>query len=169
MVKVRNILPKKDRESGRVREAWPFTNSMDEFFGTHFPRRWMEGLSEPFAWGRPFLPDVDEALHVWPKVDVLDKNDAIVVRAEIPGIKKEDLDVTIAGDRLTLEAKREFEEREEKEDFFRSEIAYGRLYRVVPLPVEVKGDEAVAELKDGVVEIMLPKVAAITPHTIKVA
>ena len=169
MAKVRNILPKKDREVGRVRETWPFTHSMEEFFGTHFPRRWMEGMGEPFPWRRPVLSDVGEAFEVWPKVDILDKNDAIVVRAEIPGIKKDDLEVTIAGDRLTLEAKRKFEEKEEKEDFFSSEIAYGRLYRVIRLPVEVKGDEAKAMMKDGVVEIMLPKVAAITPHTVKVA
>jgi HSP20 family protein len=169
MPKVRNILPKKDREVGRVREKGPFTHSMDEFFGAHFPSRWMEGLSEPFAWRRPFWTDVDEAFEVWPKVDILDRNDVLVVRAEIPGINKEDLEVTIAGDRLTLEAKREFEKKEEKEDFFRSEIAYGRLFRVVPLPVEVKGDEAEAMMKDGVVDITLPKVSAVTPHTVKVA
>ena len=169
MTNVRNILPKKEREVGGVREKWPFTHSMEEFFGTHFPRRWMEGWSEPFAWRRPPWADDGEAFEVWPKVDVLDKNDAIVVRAEMPGIKKEDLEVTITGDRLTLEAKREFEEKEEKEDFFRSEIAYGRMFRVVPLPVEVKGDEAVAEIKDGVLEVSLPKVEAITPHSVKVA
>jgi HSP20 family protein len=147
----------------------PFTHSMEEFFGNHFPRRWMEGFFEPYAFKRPFWSELGEDLEVWPKIDVLDKKDAIVVRAEMPGIKKEDLEITIAGDRLTLEAKREYEEKEEKEDFFRSEIAYGRLYRVIPLPVEVKGDEAKAELINGVVEIVLPKVEKITPHTVKVA
>lgn len=92
-----------------------------------------------------------------------------VVRAEMPGVRKEDLEITIAGDRLTFEAKRDFEEKEEKEDFFRSEMAYGRLFRVVPLPVEVMGDKAKAELKDGVAEVYLPKLEAVTPHTVKVA
>mgnify|MGYP001812073901 FL=1 len=169
MPKVRNILPKKDREIGGAREMRPFTHSMEEFFGNHFPRRWMEGFFEPYATRRPLWNEVGEAFEVWPKIDVLDKEDAIIVRAEIPGVRKEDLEVTIAGDRLTLEAKREYEEKEEKEDFFRSEMAYGRLYRVVPLPVEVKGDEANAEMKDGVVEVRLPKVEAVTPHTVKVA
>jgi HSP20 family protein len=156
MAKVRNILPKKDREIGRGREMRPFTHGMEEFFGTHFPRRWMEGFFEPYAWKRPFWGDYGETFDVWPKVDILDKEDAIVVRAELPGVRKEDLEITIAGDRLTLEAKREYEEKEEKEEFFRSEMAYGRLYRVIPLPVEVKGDEAKAELEDGVVEVYLP-------------
>jgi len=169
MPNVRNILPKKDRESGGTREMRPFTHSMEEFFGNHFPRRWMEGFFEPYAWKRPFWTEFGEDMTVWPKIDVLDKKDAIVVRAEIPGIEKEDLEITIAGDRLTLEAKREYEEKEEKEDFFRSEIAYGRLYRVIPLPVEVQGDEAKAEMNNGVVEIVLPKVEKITPHTVKVA
>jgi len=169
MPKVRNILPKKDREMGRGREMRPFTHGMEEFFGTHFPRRWMEGFFEPYVWKRPFWGDYGETFDVWPKVDILDKEDAIVVRAEIPGVRKDDLDITIAGDRLTLEAKREYEEKEEKDEFFRSEMAYGRLYRVIPLPVEVKGDEARAELKDGVVEVYLPKVEAVTPHTVKVA
>jgi len=169
MAKVRNILPKKEREIGRAHEMRPFTHSMEEFFENHFPRRWMEGFFEPYAWGRPIWHEMGETFDVWPKVDVLDKKDAIVVRAEIPGIKKEDLDITIAGDRLTLEAKREYEEKEEKEEYFRTEMAYGRLYRVIPLPVEVRGDEAKAEVKDGVVEIYLPKVEEVTPHTVKVA
>ena len=169
MANVRNILPKKEGETGRARELRPFTHSMEEFFGNHFPRRWMEGFFEPYFWKRPFLTEFGEDMTVWPKIDVMDKKDAIVVRAELPGIEKKDLDITIAGDRLTLEAKREYEEKEEKEDFFRSEIAYGRLYRVIPLPVEVKGEEAKAELKNGVVEIVLPKVEKVTPHTVKVA
>ncbi len=169
MPNVRNILPKKDRETGRAREVRPFANSMEEFFGTHFPRRWTEGFFEPYAWKRPMMTEFGETLEVWPKVDILDKGDALIVRAEMPGVKKEDLEVTIAGDRLTFEAKRDFEEKEEKEEFFRSEMAYGRLFRAVNLPVDVIGDKAKAELKDGLVEVYLPKVEATTPHTVKVA
>jgi len=169
MPKVRNILPKKDRKAGAGHEMRPFTHSMEEFFGNHFPRRWMEGFMEPYTWRRPFWNEFGEDFEVWPKIDILDKDDTLVVRAEMPGVKKEDLEITISGDRLTLEAKRDFEEEEKKEDYVRSEMAYGRLYRVIPLPVEVKGDEAKAELKDGVVEVFLPKVEAITPHTVKVA
>ncbi len=169
MPNVRNILPKKDRKADRAHELRPFTNSMEEFFGTHFPRRWMEGFFEPYTWKRPMMTEFGEAFDVWPKVDILDKGDALIVRAEMPGVKKEDLEVTIAGDRLTLEAKRDFEEKEEKEEFFRSEMTYGRLFRAVNLPVDVIGDKAKAELKDGLVEVYLPKVEATTPHTVKVA
>jgi HSP20 family protein len=115
------------------------------------------------------MTEFGETFDAWPKVDIIDKDEALLVRAELPGVKKEDLEVTIAGDRLTIEAKRDFEEKEEKEEYFRSEMAYGRLYRVVHLPVEVLGEKAKAEMKDGVVEVFLPKVEAITPHTVKVA
>ena len=167
MPNVRNILPKKDRETGRAMK--PFTHGMEEFFENAFPRRWMEGFFDPYAWRRPFMSDFDEQLDVFPKVDILDKDEALIVRADVPGIKKDDLEITIAGDRLVFEAKREFEEEQNEEDFVRHEMTYGRLYRAVHLPVEVLGDKAKAELKDGVLEITLPKVEATTPFKVEVA
>ena len=167
MPNIRNILPKKDRETGRA--VRPFGHGMEEFFENTFPRRWMEGLFDPYAWRPPMISGFDEKLDVFPKVDILDKDEALIVRADVPGIKKEDLEITIAGDRLVFEAKREFEEEQNEEEFVRHEMAYGRLYRAVHLPVEVLGDKAQAELKDGVLEITLPKVEATTPFKVKVA
>ncbi len=169
MPNVRNILPKKGREIGTGRALRPFTHSMEEFFENHFPSRWMEGFFEPAAWSKPSWRELERDFDVMPKVDILDKKDALLVRVEMPGIKKEDLEITIAGDRLTFEAKREFEKEEKKEDLFRSEMAYGQLFRVIHLPVEVMGDETKAEMKDGMIEVYLPKVEGVTPHKIKVA
>jgi HSP20 family protein len=165
---VRNIFPKKEREVGAGRALTPFTHSMEEFFENYFPRRWMEGF-EPFGWRKPLWPEIDEKFDFLPNVDIVDKDDVLLIRAEMPGVKKEDLEITIAGDRLTFEAKRDFEEKEEKDDFFRHEMAYGRMFRTVRLPVEVHGDKAKAELKDGIVELRLPKVAVTTPHRVEVA
>lgn len=169
MPNVREILPKKERETGRGREMRPFTHSMEEFFGNRFPGRWMEGFFEPLAWRWPFGEGVEERFDAFPKLDILDKEDALVIRAEMPGIKKDDIEITVAGDRLTLEAKREYKEEEKKDEFYRHELAYGRLYRVVRLPVDIKVDDAKAELKDGILEIRLPKTEATTPYTVKVA
>jgi len=167
MPNIRNILPKKEHETGRAMR--PFSPGMEDFFGSTFPRHWMEGLLEPYAWRRPFPSEFDEKLDVFPKVDILDRDESLVVRADVPGIKKEDLEITIAGDRLVFEAKREYVAEEKKEEYVRHEMAYGRLYRAVQLPVEVVGDKAKAELKDGVLEIFLPKVEATTPYKVKVA
>ena len=168
MPKIRSIIPKKETEFGAGRAITPFTHSMEEFFENFFPRQWMEGV-EPFGWRRPMWPEIEDKFDFLPNVDVVDKGDYVLVRAEMPGVRKEDLEITIAGDRLTLVARREVEEKEEKDDFFRHEMAYGRMFRTLRLPVEVMGDKATAELKDGIVEIHLPKVEVTTPHKVKVA
>ena len=169
MPNVRKIEPKKEVKAEKVRALRPFTHSMEEFFENYFPRRWMEGFFEPLAWRRPLYSELEEKFDFLPNVDILDKEDELLVRAEMPGVKREDLDITISGDRLTFEAKRDFEEKEEKDDYFRHEMAYGRMFRAVRLPFEVYGDKAKAELKDGIVEVRLPKVEVTTPHTVKVA
>ena len=114
MPKVRNILPRKEHEPGRAMR--PFTHGMEEFFESALPRRWMEELFAPYAWRRPFFAEYDEKYDVFPKVDIVDKDEALVVRADVPGIKKEDLEITIAGDRLVIEAKRDYEEEEKKSE-----------------------------------------------------
>ena len=131
MPKVRNILPKKEHETGRAMR--PFTHSMEEFFESAFPRRWMEGFFEPYAWRRPFFNEFDEKLDLFPKVDIIDKDDKLVVRADVPGIKKEDLEITISGDRLIIEAKREFEEEEKKEELIRITMQHHASFRFMLL------------------------------------
>ena len=169
MPNVRNIIPKKGREIGTGRAMRPFTHSMEEFFENHFPSRWMEGFLEPAAWSKPSWREFERDFDVMPKVDILDKKDALLVRVEMPGIKKEDLEITIAGDRLTFEAKREFEKEDKDDNFFRHEMAYGRMFRTIQLPVEVLGDKVKAELKEGILELYLPKVEVTTPFKVKVA
>ena len=73
------------------------------------------------------------------------------------------------GDRLMIEAKREFEDEDKEDAFFRREVGFGKLMRTIPLPTEVDADHVRAELKDGILEIMLPKAAVTERHTIKVA
>ena len=70
---------------------------------------------------------------------------------------------------LVIEARKETREEEKKEDFVHHEMAYGRVYRAVHLPVEVEGEKAKAELHDGMLEIHLPKVEATVPYKVKVA
>ncbi len=92
------------------------------------------------------------------------------MRAKMPGIRKEDLKITIAGDRLlTFEAECEIKEKGDRENFHRSEMAYGPMYRAVNLPVEVEGDKARAELKDGIAKVVLPRVKPGKFHKVEVA
>lgn len=169
MTKIRDISPKKERDSALGRVTRPFTHSMEEFFENFLPRRWMDDTFEANGWRRPFRAEFEGMFEGFPRIDMVDKGDVLMVRAEMPGVNKEDLDILIAGDRLTIEATRKFREEEKDDTYFRNEMAYGRIYRTLHLPVAIMGDKAKAELKDGILEIILPKVEAVTPFTVKVA
>ncbi len=93
-----------------------------------------------------------------PPVDVYETDTEVVVKAEIPGVKKEDIEVTIKDNALHIKAERKEEREEKTENVHRVERFYGRIERIVPLPAEVKAEEAKAEYKDGVLEVRIPKV-----------
>jgi len=106
-----------------------------------------------------FKPVRDNRAAVAPiKVDVVDKTDAIVVRAEVPGVQKDDIQVTIEGDQLTIaaEIKRESEQKE-GERVLRSERYVGAVYRSFVLPVEIDESASTAKYENGVLELTLAK------------
>jgi len=159
---LRKIEPRK--RAIDVRRTAPLTRSMEEFFENFPPRRWMETF-EPFGWKWPTEVDYERAF----RLDLVDRDKELIVRAELPGVEKDDVDVTISGDRLLIEAEREFEEEDEREDFYRHELGYGRLMRTVALPVEVDPENIHAELKEGILTVTLPKIRVAERHTVKVA
>jgi len=159
---LRKIEPRKGAID--VRRNMPLTRSMEEFFEDFPSRRWMETF-EPFGWKWPAGIDEERAF----RLDIVDREKELFVRAELPGVEKDDVKVTIAGHRLMIEAEREFEEEDEKEDFYRLELGYGKLMRTVVLPVEVDADKIHAELKEGILNITLPKIRVAERHTVKVA
>jgi HSP20 family protein len=92
-----------------------------------------------------------------PPVDVYEEGDQVVVMAEIPGLKREEINVEAAGRAITISGKKEKEERVEKKDYFRLERSTGAFGRSVPLPAEIQVESVTAQLKDGVLEIRAPK------------
>jgi HSP20 family protein len=142
----------------------PLTQSMEEFFEDFPPRRWMETF-EPF--GSKWPRDIDLERNF--RLDVIDREKELFVRGELPGVEKDDVEVTIMGDRLMIEAERKFEEEETKDTFYRHELGYGKLLRTIALPEQVDVDKIHAELKDGILNITLPKIRAAERHTVKVA
>jgi HSP20 family protein len=103
------------------------------------------------------------------RLDVIDHDNELVVLGELPGVDKEDIAVTVMGDRLMIEAERKFEEKDEEETYYRHEVGYGKLMRIIALPVKVDSEKIHAELKDGFLEVKLPKLEVAERHTIKVA
>ena len=92
-----------------------------------------------------------------PAVEVCDTQDAVVVKAQVPGVSKDQLQVNITDDTLTLKGEMQEEEKKEGKNFHRQEFRYGAFERTVALPMAVQADKATAQLKDGVLEITLPK------------
>jgi HSP20 family protein len=101
-------------------------------------------------------------------VDVAETQDGIVLRAELPGMRQEDIDIELTGDTLTLRGERKFENREQRENFVRVERSYGRFQRSFTLGVPVQHDQVRANYRDGVLEIVLPKSEATRPRKVQV-
>jgi HSP20 family protein len=110
----------------------------------------------PFSFEWPAWPELPELR--MPKVDVIDRDDDVLVRAELPGVEKKDLEISTSDTSVTIKATTAREEKEEKGDYYRCEISRGMLSRTVALPAQVHSDKAKASLKDGVLELTLPKV-----------
>jgi HSP20 family protein len=95
---------------------------------------------------------------VWsPSVDVFENDDKIVLEAELPGMRSEDVDVSIENNVVTIKGERKFEKKEEKDNYHRIERSYGSFTRSFTLPRTVTGDEASADFENGVLKITLPK------------
>lgn len=93
-----------------------------------------------------------------PHVDVIDRGNEVLVRAELPGVDKQDLDVSLSENTITIKASSSHEREEEQGDYHRREISRGSFARTIPLPAMVVGDEAKASFKDGILEMTLPKI-----------
>lgn len=91
-----------------------------------------------------------------PKVDVLERDGLFVVRADLPGMSKDDVQVDIKGDMLTIQGERNYKKEEDREGGFYSECSYGRFYRAIPLPEDAHAEEASASFRDGVLEVKMP-------------
>ena len=119
------------------------------------------------TWGEKPEAVPPEAAPIVPNVEIYDRTDEIVFRAELPGAKKEDIDLSIAKDSLTLKGEIKKEE-EVASAYYVSEISYGSFARTVALPVEVDSEKAKATFKNGILELVLPKREEAKPKEIKI-
>lgn len=92
-----------------------------------------------------------------PKVDVYDTEKEVTTEVELPGIDPEDIEVEVEKDRVKIKAEKEEKEEEKKKGYYRKEISRGYYQRVVPLPVQVKEDQAQAVYEDGILKVTAPK------------
>lgn len=111
----------------------------------------------------------DMGLMEWrPVVDTYEKDNAIVVNAELPGVKKEDISIDVKNNILTISGERKHEEKVNEDNFYRSERFYGKFQRSFSLPDNVDADKVDAVYKDGVLEVTIPKTEDSTRKKIEV-
>lgn len=138
-------------------------NLFDEFdrlFGGNWPMRgW------PPHW--PAWPEFVRGSGM-PPVDVIDRDTEVLVRAEVPGVKKDEIEVTVSDNRITIKGEYRKEDKEEKGDYHRSETRVGSFSRTVELPGDVDGTKGNAKFENGVLEVTLPKREGAKKRSIKV-
>jgi HSP20 family protein len=124
---------------------------IDRAFGRHWP--FFERLRRP-----------GELSTAWsPRVDVFERDGGLVVKAELPGVTKDAVTVTVDDGDLVIRGERKAEEKVEEKDYYRMERSFGTFYRRLPLPQGVTADQITATFSDGVLEVSVPKPA--TPET----
>ena len=125
---------------------------MDDLFDSFF-----RGLDRPFA-----------GYKAWPAIDVAEEDDAIIVRAEVPGCKAEDIEISVYGNTLTISGEKKTSEEKKEKGYYHVESAYGSFRRELTLPTDVEQDKIDAECRDGVLSITLPKAAKAKALKVKV-
>ncbi len=103
-----------------------------------------------------------------PALDIYEDNDKVVIEAEVPGVKKDDIKINIEDNVLTIKAEKKKEEKIKDKDVVYEEIAYGMYTREIELPHTIDTDKIEAEYKDGVLKIVLPKKEEVKPKQIEV-
>ncbi len=121
-------------------------------------------ISHPLIWWR-----VPAAELGWtPGVELYEKDDKFVVRAELPGMKKEEFDISVLGNTLTIKGERKAESEVKDEDYYRCELCYGKFSRSVALPAAVEAKKVEANYENGILEVTLPKAEEAKPKKVEV-
>ncbi len=159
---------KKEIEKAEGRHMLSPFEDMDRIFDEYFSRGWLHPFS--FKW-----PSHRKAVEPFegktPHIDLIERDDEVVIKAELPGVDKKDLDISLTANTVTIKGSTHHEEKEEKGNYYRCEISSGSYLRTLALPVEVEEDKAKATLKDGVLELILPKTEKAkkaNKHTVKI-
>lgn len=120
-----------------------FGDLFDRFQKEFFSPELFKGIGEGFV----------------PKVEVKETDKSYEVSAELPGMKEEDINITMKGDSLILEGEKKSERKEDQKGYYASEFSYGSFYRTIPLKDDVNEEDVRAEYKDGVLKVHLQKLA----------
>lgn len=123
---------------------------------------------DPFREMTPYFNANEGATAFFPAFEVKETPEAYSFKADLPGVKPEDVEVTMTGSRLTISGKREAEHREKNDTFYAYERTYGHFSRAFTMPGGADADHIKAELRDGVLNVMVPKRPEVQPKKVTV-
>ena len=141
--------------AGGLRSFDKFDDFFDDFISRRMPRL--------LDWNRPALLETG-----FPRINMLDHDNDIEVQVAVPGVKKEELDVSINNQTITIRTAKREKQEEEKGRYFRHEIMRGEFQRSLSLPVNVDGDKAQASFRDGILKVTIPKAEQSKRKTIEI-
>jgi len=141
-----------------ISRRWPFRafEEGERMLQSDWPFRlvWWRAPRDDMAWA--------------PSIDMFEKEDAFIIRAELPGVKLEDVDISMTGDTLTVKGERKPPADVKEEEYECCEVCYGNFSRSITLPVTVEADKIQATMENGILEMRLPKVPEAKPTKITV-
>jgi HSP20 family protein len=157
----------RETESKAVAPRRPFTDlgrwerdmerMFDDFWGRRMRPWW------PERWSMPTVLEISP-----PAVDFFEEKDEIVVKAELPGMDKDEIEVNLTDHTLTIKGEKKKEEEVKEENYYKSERSYGSFMSTLELPTEVHSDKVKATFKNGVLEVRLPKTEQAKAKEVKV-
>lgn len=155
-------------EPGKIQKPPVFAQleEVERLFERLMPSTWMR----PMAWNWPLWAGLDEGFeHIRvPQLDVVDRDKEILIRAELPGVDKKDIQVSLNETTLNITGCINRESKEQRKDYVRCEIAHGNFSRSMPIPDGVDTSKISASLRDGILEIILPKEAGAQRRSVEV-
>jgi len=140
---------KRERDRGALARLH---DEMDDLFDSFF-----RGLDRPFF-----------GYKTWPAIDIAETENEFVVKAEVPGCKADDIDISVHGSTLTISGEKKQEEERKEKGYYHVERSYGSFRRDLSLPADIDTDKIEAECKEGILSITLPKAETAKPVKVKV-
>ena len=136
--------------------------------GTQVVPRWdpFRIMAEMFGGDEARWARGGEAMFI-PAFEVLERKEAYLFKADLPGFKEDDVDIQLTGNRLTISGKREAEQADQSDRYYTSERMYGSFTRTFTLPEGIDAENVRAELKDGVLNLTIPKKPEVQPKRIQ--
>ena len=140
-------------------------DEMERLFENVYPSNW----ARPFRYNFPLANELATSFETTiPKVDVIERDGEIFIKAMMPGVDKKDIDISITKNSVTISGKTSHEEKEENDNYYRCEISKGSYMRTLMLPENVDEDRAKAKFKNGMLELTIPKMEVSHRRNVKV-